>query len=147
MYKQFLFNIFGQFLQVHFLICIHSQTLLSQILMKILQDIPVYMYIRGFRNRGFRLLTNFDNFIVFQMSIFKTKVLEDILLSNNLSFYLSITPLQSLCWDLLVEGNPVLLCGQGTSIITVLSIRILRFVGGHHFSIMSTMAVNPVMNR
>lgn len=39
MYKQFLFNIFGQFLQVHFLICIHSQTLLSQILMKILQDI------------------------------------------------------------------------------------------------------------
>lgn len=60
--------IFGQFLQVHFLICIHSQTLLSQIL----QDIPVYMYIRGFRNRGFRLLTNFDNFIVFQMSIFKT---------------------------------------------------------------------------
>lgn len=72
MYKQFLFNIFGQFLQVHFLICIHSQTLLSQILMKILQDIPVYMYIRGFRNRGFRLLTNFDNFIVFQMSIFKT---------------------------------------------------------------------------
>lgn len=64
--------IFGQFLQVHFLICIHSQTLLSQILTKILQDIPVYMYIRGFRNRGFRLLTNFDNFIVFQMSIFKT---------------------------------------------------------------------------
>lgn len=62
MYKQFLLNIFGQFLQVHFLICIHSQTLLSQILMKILQDIPVYMYIRGFRNRGFRLLTNFVKF-------------------------------------------------------------------------------------
>lgn len=72
MHKQFLFIYLDNFFKFIFLFAYTVKPLLSQILMKILQDIPVYMYIRGFRNRGFRLLTNFDNFIVFQMSIFKT---------------------------------------------------------------------------